>query len=233
MAAGGMYDQVGGGFHRYSTDKAWLVPHFEKMLYDNALLATAYLEAYQLTHDEIFLRVTKEILRYIKRDMTSQHGSFYSATDADSLTPNNQREEGYFFTWTAKELDAALGVETSNIVKTYFAVTDSGNFEGRNILHTPGVETDIASYLKISPEKLRAVITNAKETLYRKRDSRPPPLRDEKILTAWNGLMISAYARAGLILDEKEYIDSAIAAAEFIKKHLYENIRKWQAISKL
>ncbi len=229
MASGGMYDHVGGGFHRYSTDGEWLVPHFEKMLYDNALLTLAYLEAYQLTHEDEFLRVTKEILHYIKRDMTSPEGAFYSATDADSLTLNNHREEGSFFTWTLKELDEALDEETSRIVKANYAVTDSGNFEGRNILHTPESETDIANSLKISTETLQTVITNAKETLYKARESRAHPIRDEKILTAWNGLMISAYARAGLILNEQEYIEIAITAAEFVKNHLYEKGRLFRS----
>jgi len=229
MAAGGIYDHVGGGFHRYSTDEAWLVPHFEKMLYDNALLAITYLEAYQVTRDEDLLRVTKEILRYVKRDMTSPNGAFYSATDADSLALNNHREEGYFFTWTPKELDDALGKKTSEIVKTYFAVTDNGNFEERNILHTPRDKTDYAISLKVSTETLRTIITNAKETLYKVRDSRPHPIRDEKILTAWNGLLISAYARAGLILGEQEYIESALNAARFIKSHLYEKGRLFRS----
>ena len=222
MAAGGIYDHVGGGFHRYSTDEEWLVPHFEKMLYDNALLSMAYLEAYQLTGDESFLRTTKEILRYVKRDMTSPKGAFYSATDADSLVDNNRREEGYFFTWTAKELDQALGKQTSMIVKSYFAVTDTGNFEDRNILNTPNDGTVIADKLNISTKKLATIITEAKEKLYKAREKRSHPIRDEKILTAWNGLMISAYARAGLILGEQEYIEHAVMAADFIKTHLIE-----------
>ena len=229
MSAGGMYDHVGGGFHRYSTDEAWLVPHFEKMLYDNALLSMAYLEAYQVTGDDNILRVTKEILRYVKRDMTSIDGAFYSATDADSLTKKDHREEGYYFTWTPKELDEVLGSENSKIVKAYYAVTDEGNFEGRNIFNTPDDEADVANTLNVSTERLQAVITDAKETLYKIRESRSKPIRDEKILTAWNGLMISAYARAGLNLDEQEYIEAAVMAAEFIKKHLYEKGRLFRS----
>jgi len=229
MAAGGIYDHVGGGFHRYSTDEEWLVPHFEKMLYDNALLSMAYLEAYQLTGDESFLRTTKEILRYVKQDMTSPKGAFYSATDADSLVDNNRREEGYFFTWTAKELDQALGKQTSMIVKSYFAVTDAGNFEDRNILNTPNDGTVIADKLNISTKKLATIITDAKEKLYKAREKRSHPIRDEKILTAWNGLMISAYARAGLILGEQEYIERAVMAADFIKTHLIEEGRLFRS----
>ncbi|QMU62356.1 MAG: DUF255 domain-containing protein [Gammaproteobacteria bacterium] len=222
MAAGGIYDHVGGGFHRYSTDKEWLVPHFEKMLYDNALLSMAYLEAYQLTGNESFLQITKEILRYIERDMSSPNGAFYSATDADSLVDNHRREEGYFFTWSENELDQALDKETSIIVKSYFATTNNGNFEGRNILHTPKDKAVIAKELNISIKKLETIITDAKEKLYKEREKRPRPIRDEKILTAWNGLMISAYARAGLILGEQKYIQRAAMAATFIKTHLIE-----------
>ena len=229
MADGGMYDHVGGGFHRYSTDSKWLVPHFEKMLYDNALLTMDYLEGYQATGDKDFLRITKEILRYVKRDMTSSEGAFYSATDADSLTPRGHREEGYFFTWTPKELDQALSEEASKVVKAYYAVTDAGNFEGRNILHTPKDVATVAKSLKISEEKLQKIVVDAKEILYQVRDPRPHPIRDEKILTAWNGLMISAHARAGLVLGESIYIERAVIAAEFIKKNLYEGGRLFRS----
>ena len=229
MAGGGMYDHVGGGFHRYSTDSEWLVPHFEKMLYDNALLVMDYLEGFQATGDKDFLRVTQEILRYVKRDMTSPEGAFYSATDADSQTPEGHREEGYFFTWTPKELDQALSEEASKVVKAYYAVTDSGNFEGRNILHTPKDVATVAKSLKISEENLQNVVNDAKEILYKVREPRPQPIRDEKILTAWNGLMISAHARTGLILGETDYIERAVIAAEFIKKNLYEGGRLFRS----
>lgn len=221
MASGGMYDHVGGGFHRYSTDKRWLVPHFEKMLYDNALLVMGYLEGYQVTGDKDFDRIVREILRYVKRDMTSPDGAFYSATDADSLTPSGHREEGYFFTWTPEELEKVLGKERAKAVKKYYSVGLFGNFEGRNILHTPKTVTKIAESLKISEKKLRAIIEESKEILYQVRSHRPPPLRDEKVLTAWNGLMISAHARAGLILGESQYIDRAVNAANFILEQLY------------
>ena len=229
MAGGGMYDHVGGGFHRYSTDSKWLVPHFEKMLYDNALLAMGYLEGYQATGDEDFLRVTQEILRYVTRDMTSPEGAFYSATDADSLTPSGHREEGYFFTWTPKELDQILSKETAAVVKAYYAVSDSGNFEGRNILNTPKDVATVAKQLKISEEKLQKVVNDAKEVLYQARNPRPQPIRDEKVLTAWNGLMISAYARAGLILGDNDYIERAVIAAGFIKKNLYADGRLFRS----
>lgn len=221
MAAGGMYDHVGGGFHRYSTDARWLVPHFEKMLYDNALLAMAYLEGWQVTGDEDFKRVTNEILRYVQRDMTSPDGGFYSATDADSLTPTGHREEGYFFTWTPGELEEVLGKKRARIIEKYYAVSRRGNFEGRNILNTPETLIKTAKNLKISEDKLKRSLEESKELLYQNRKLRPPPLRDEKILVAWNGLMISAHARAGLILNDRDYVNRGIKAAQFILKHLY------------
>jgi uncharacterized protein YyaL (SSP411 family) len=216
MAGGGMYDQVGGGFHRYSTDAQWLVPHFEKMLYDNALLAMAYLEAYQVTGRADFARVVREILRYVERDMTSPQGAFYSATDADSLTPTGRREEGYFFTWTPSELEAVLGSERARIVAAYYDVTPSGAFEGRSILHTPRSVDEVAQQLQLPPETVRRTVEEAKDVLYAARARRPPPLRDDKILAAWNGLMISAYAQAALVLGHERYAGIAARAADFV-----------------
>jgi hypothetical protein len=220
MAAGGMYDQVGGGFHRYSTDSRWLVPHFEKMLYDNALLAVAYLEGYQATGREEFARVARDILRYVERDMTSPEGAFYSATDADSLVPGGHREEGYFFTWTPAEIEKALGKERARIVSSFYRVTAQGNFEGRNILHVPRPLPEVARELKLDPRRLGAILDEARDSLYRARAERPAPLRDEKILTAWNGLMISAYARAALVLGEERYARVAARAADFALRNL-------------
>ncbi len=228
MAAGGMYDQAGGGFHRYSTDESWLVPHFEKMLYDNALLVIAYLEAYQATGEEDFARVVEETLRFIERDMTAPGGAFYSATDADSLTPGGEREEGYFFTWTPKELEAALGSERSRIVGRYYGVTEKGNFEGRTILHVTDSLTAVPENRSPPETELRAILPEAKEILYRERNRRPPPLRDEKILAAWNGLTISAYARAGLVLGNPRYVGQAGRAAEFLLANLYRDGRLYR-----
>jgi uncharacterized protein YyaL (SSP411 family) len=228
MAAGGMYDQAGGGFHRYSTDEKWLVPHFEKMLYDNALLVVAYLEAYQATGEKDFERIARETLRFIERDMTSPDGAFYSATDADSLTPNGRREEGYFFTWTPEDMEATLGPERSRIVGRYYGMSEKGNFEGRTILHVPDTSETIAGGLALSEEKLDAILSEAKELLYRARSSRPPPLRDEKLLTAWNGLMISAYARAGLVLDDSRYVEQAGKAARFVFGSMYRDGRLYR-----
>jgi hypothetical protein len=220
MAAGGIYDHVGGGFHRYSTDAEWRVPHFEKMLYDNALLAMAYLEGYQATGNEGFARVVREILRYVERDMTSPDGAFYSATDADSPTPAGSREEGWFFTWTPEEIRAALGAERARVVEAYYGVTAGGNFESRNILHTPRPLADVARALGLPPEKVRTVVQESSELLYAVRAKRAPPLRDEKVLAAWNGLMIGAHARAALVLGDERYGRQAERAADFVLRKM-------------
>ena len=220
MAAGGMYDHVGGGFHRYSTDERWLVPHFEKMLYDNALLTTVYLEAYQATGREDFARVAREIVRYVDRDMTSSEGAFYSATDADSLAPSGHREEGWFFTWTPSEVEEILGAERARVVATYYGMTSDGNFEGRNIFHTPRPLTEVSEELGLPVGHVRSVLEESRDLLYAARATRPPPLRDGKILTAWNGLMISALAQAALILGDDAYATRAARAADFLLTHL-------------
>jgi uncharacterized protein YyaL (SSP411 family) len=216
MAAGGMYDHIGGGFHRYSTDAQWLVPHFEKMLYDNALLAVAYLEAYQVTGQADFARVAEEILRYVQRDMTAPGGGFYSARDADSLTPSGHRAEGYFFTWTPAEMAAALGDEQARAAMAYFAVAPGGTFEGRSILHTPRPAAAVAAELGVPVERLHAAIDEAVPRLRAARARRAPPLRDEKILAAWNGLTISAFAQAALVLGDQDFARSAERAADFV-----------------
>jgi uncharacterized protein YyaL (SSP411 family) len=220
MAEGGMHDHVGGGFHRYSTDPEWLVPHFEKMLYDNALLAMDYLEAYQVTGKRQYAEIVREILRYVERDMTSPDGAFYSATDADSPAPGGRREEGWFYTWTPDEIELAVGKERARIVEAWFSVTPEGNFEGRNILHTPKPIAEVARSLGLPPEKLEATIEESRGILYDVRSRRPPPLRDEKILTAWNGLMISAYARSALVLNDSRYAQKAERAADFVLQRL-------------
>ncbi len=225
MAGGGMYDHVGGGFHRYSTDPKWIVPHFEKMLYDNALLVLAYLDGYQVTQNKDFERIVREILRYVERDMTSKEGAFYSATDADSLTPSGHRDEGYFFTWTPKEIDDILGKKESAVTQAYYVVTPSGNFEGRNILNTPAPLKQVAKKHGLGETEARSLIDQAREKLYQARLKRPAPLRDEKILTAWNALMISAHAQSGLTLGEPKYTERAERAARFILTNLYKKGR--------
>ncbi len=216
MAEGGIYDQVGGGFHRYSTDAAWLVPHFEKMLYDNALLVTAFVEAWQLTQDPLFRRIAREVLDYVAREMTSEEGGFYSATDADSLTPHGEREEGWFFTWTPGELAEVLDADEKRLITAHYGVSDQGNFEGRTILHVVRPLADVARDFEWTLQKAEATRVAAVGKLYRKRSLRPAPLLDDKILTAWNGLMISAFARAGFVFDVPDYTSRAERAANLL-----------------
>src|SRR6185312_14951466 len=198
MAAGGINDQIGGGFHRYSTDERWLVPHFEKMLYDNALLAVAYLEAYQVTGRADFARVARETLDYVLREMTAPSGAFYSATDADS-----DGAEGKFFVWSEPEIRAVLGGgSTAERFIRYYGVTPGGNFDGRNIL-----------FAQKPNETERAALSEARSKLYAARARRVPPARDDKVLAAWNGLMISALSQGGRLLDEPRYTDAATTAA--------------------
>ena len=220
MAAGGIYDQIGGGLHRYSTDTRWRVPHFEKMLYDNALAVVAYLEVYQAASDATFANVARDILRYLERDMQSPGGAFYSATDADSKTPVGETEEGWFFTWTPDELLEVLGEERSGIVGSYYGVTTGGNFEGRNVLHVERTIAEVAEELGITAARVQAVVDESHDLLYAFRRVRPAPFRDEKILTSWNALTISAFAQASLVLGEPAYADVAARAADFVLEHL-------------
>jgi hypothetical protein len=220
MAAGGIHDQVGGGFHRYSTDARWLVPHFEKMLYDNALLAIAYLEGYQATGRADFAAVVVDILDYVARDMTSPEGAFYSATDADSPAPGGGREEGLFFTWTPLEIEAALGAAEARLALRYWDVTPAGDFAGRSILHAPRPLAAVANDLGVPLADAQASIEEARGRLRAVRAERPPPLRDEKILAAWNGLMISAHAQAALALGEERWAERAARAADWILTHM-------------
>jgi len=223
MAAGGIHDQLGGGFHRYSVDRRWFVPHFEKMLYDNAQLAIVYVEAWQTTGREEFADVARGILDYVSREMTHPRGGFYSATDADSPVPGHgdsaghpHEEEGWFFTWTQDELSELLGPEQARLVGGWYGVTKGGNFEGRNILMAQRSRAAVAEELGVSEEALASAITAASPVLMAARAKRPPPGLDDKILAAWNGLMISAFARAGLALDEPRYSKAAVRAAEFV-----------------
>jgi uncharacterized protein YyaL (SSP411 family) len=216
MAAGGLYDHVGGGFHRYSTDQRWLVPHFEKMLYDNAQLVTAFVETYQLTHNPEYSRVARETLDYVLRDMTAPEGGFYSATDADSLTPSGRREEGYYFTWTRDELASALPADQLDLVNRLYAVSEQGNFEGRNILYTPRSRSEVRRELSLSNAEFEGRLDAARETLRAARARRPAPLRDEKIQVSWNGLMIAALAQAASALNEPRYLVAALRAADFL-----------------
>jgi uncharacterized protein YyaL (SSP411 family) len=216
MAAGGIRDQLGGGFHRYSTEPRWLVPHFEIMLYDNAQLAVAYLQTAQLTGRDDFRQVARGILDYVLREMTDPEGGFYSATDADSRRPDGEMEEGWFFTWTPAEIERVLGAELAHVVNAWYGVTPGGNFEGRSILHTPHSREAAAQQLGISVAELDRVLMEARPRLLAARARRPAPARDDKVLAAWNGLMISAFAQAGFILDEPRYMNAASRAADYV-----------------
>ncbi|MCB9650320.1 MAG: thioredoxin domain-containing protein [Deltaproteobacteria bacterium] len=211
MAGGGMYDQIGGGFARYSTDDGWLVPHFEKMLYDNAQLVSLAVATWQATGDARFEAVANDTLAYVLREMTSPEGAFYSATDADS-----EGEEGKFFVWTPAELTSALGAEDAEVASVYYGVTKGGNFEGKSILYRPRPEAEVAELLGISQDVLQQKVRSIRARLYEVRKGRIPPLLDDKILTEWNGQMISALAQAGWAFGDPKYLAAATRAAEFV-----------------
>jgi len=223
MRNGGIYDHLAGGFHRYTVDERWLVPHFEKMLYDNAQLAQDYLKADILAPQENFQHTTRHILDYVLREMTAPEGGFYSATDADSLTPDGHREEGYFFTWTIEELKNLLPASQLEIILRRYKITQKGNFEGRNILSVKRSIAEIANSLTISEEEVQVELKLAHQLLYDHRATRPAPILDTKIITAWNGLMISSFAKAGFWLESEEYIHAAIRAANFCLEQLFVN----------
>jgi len=231
MARGGIYDQIGGGFHRYSTDDGWRIPHFEKMLYDNAQLAVTYLEAWQATQRDDFLRIVREILAYADRDMSAPDGGFYSATDADSPAPGGRREEGRFFTWTDKEIRAVLTDPEYRLVVARFGITPQGNLAGRNVLRVARATKALAADFNRPEPEITALLEHARARLFEARQQRPAPDRDEKILTAWNGLMISAFARAGLILQDPQYLRRAAAAASFIMSRLYHDGRLQRSLT--
>ena len=212
MAAGGIYDHIGGGFARYSTDERWLVPHFEKMLYDNALLARTYLEAYQVTKLASYRQVTTEVLEYILREMTDPAGGFYSATDADS-----EGVEGKFFVWTPTEIQAVLqNTEDTRRFCACYDITDLGNWEHRSIPNRLRPIESVLKELNLTIDELYETIHRVRPLLYRARQERVPPGLDDKIITAWNGMMISAMAEAGRVLGIKRYIDGAMRAADFL-----------------
>jgi uncharacterized protein YyaL (SSP411 family) len=211
MAQGGIYDQVAGGFHRYATDYEWLVPHFEKMLYNQALLSRIYLGAWRLTGRERYRRVTTQTLDYVLREMTAPEGGFYSATDADS-----EGEEGLFFTWTLPEIRDALAPEDAELAKSLYSISRLGNFEGRNILH---LETSLEAYAakhELNPDTLRQRLDHINGVLLQVRNQRIPPLCDDKIISAWNGMMITAFAEAAGLLDSADYRQAAESAADFL-----------------
>ena len=215
MARGGIYDQLGGGFHRYSVDERWLIPHFEKMLYDNALLARVYLEAHQLTGNPFYRTVVEETLDYVGREMRHPEGGFYSAQDADS-----EGEEGKFYAWTPDEIQEILGEEDAEIFNGYFDVTSTGNFEGSNVLH-PRLELAAhARNVGISPGQLIDLLTQARAKLLEVRETRIKPGLDDKVLASWNGLMLTAFAEAAFTLDRPDYLETAVSNAEFLSTQM-------------
>lgn len=225
MAQGGIYDHLGGGFSRYSVDEAWLVPHFEKMLYDNAILAQSYLEAWQLTKRPLYRQVCEEVLQYVLRDMTHPQGGFYSAEDADS-----EGHEGYFYTWTYDEVKEVLGAD-AQIFCEFYGVTPQGNFEGRNILNMPLSLEEFADSHELQPEALQQQLAKQRHQLWDVREKRVHPLKDDKILSSWNGLMIHALAQAGQTFHSMLYLQAAVQAAQFIKEHLWQGeqlLRRWR-----
>ncbi len=209
MARGGIYDQVGGGFHRYSTDPAWLVPHFEKMLYNQAQLARIYTQAWRLTGDAGFARVARQTLDYVLRDMAAPEGGFYSATDADS--PGG---EGQFFLWTPEQIRGALSPADADLAIDLYGVTEGGNFEGSNILNLPVPLAEFATQRAMSQSTLLARVADIRAVLYASRAKRMHPDRDEKIITAWNGMMIAALAEGAQVLHAPRYGMAALRAAE-------------------
>jgi uncharacterized protein len=226
MARGGMYDQVGGGFHRYSVDAHWLVPHFEKMLYDNALLSRIYVEACQATGDEELREVGEDILRYVQREMMSPEGGFYSAQDADS-----EGEEGRFYVWTSHELDEVLAGEDGAIVREWYGVTAGGNFEGSNILHVAGSAEDVAAAVGVDPARVRDTVHRARKQLYEARARRVAPALDDKIITSWNALMLQSFAVAARVLDDDGYRAVAERNATFLLAELRRDgrlLRTWR-----
>lgn len=218
MVRGGIYDHLGGGFHRYSTDTKWLVPHFEKMLYDQALLVPAYLEAYQATGRADFAQVVRETLAYLTREMTAPEGGFYSTQDADS-----EGVEGKFFVWSRAEVELWLEPEEAHLFTYCYDVTEEGNWEEMNILNRPKPPAEAAAALGVPEAELEHRLAAAREKLFRVRSERIPPARDDKLLVSWNGLMIAACAQAASVLDEPAYAEQARRAADYLLSNLRDS----------
>ncbi len=244
MAHGGIHDQIGGGFHRYSTDARWHVPHFEKMLYDQAQLACAYLDACQITHDKLYADMARDILDYVRRDMTGKQGQFYSAEDADSPLPGNpvRHAEGAFYVWEKKEIDDTLGKDSAEIFNYFYGVEERGNVDNdprgelanQNVLMVSHTIAETAKTFGKSVDDVQNNLGDARQKLFAVRAKRPRPHLDDKTITAWNGLMISAFARASQVLGDPQYLSPARKAAQFIQAKLYDEktgklIRRYRA----
>jgi uncharacterized protein len=249
MAEGGIHDHIGGGFHRYSTDQFWHIPHFEKMLYDQAQLAIAYLDAFQITRDPLFEKTARDILDYVRRDMTDKDGGFRSAEDADSevvagvadpgeskrsdraagVTDPGYKAEGAFYVWSKEEIDRILGADRAKVFDYHFGVEPNGNapedpqgeFKNKNILIQRHDVAQTATKFGLTKDKAEQQLEECRRLLFDERANRPSPARDDKIVTAWNGLMISALARAYQVLGDVTYLDMANNAADFIRQNLY------------
>ncbi len=238
MARGGIYDHIGGGFHRYSVDRFWHVPHFEKMLYDQAQLVCAYLDAFQITGDSVYSDLARDNLKYVLRDMKDSRGGFYSAEDADSfrMEDSSEKVEGAFYVWKRKSIHALLDRKTAEVFIRHFGVSEVGNappksdphdeFVGWNILKRRESIEETAEYSKLPAEEVRNLLTAARAKLFSFREKRPRPHRDDKIITSWNGLMISAFARAAHVLQQPKYLRAAEEAATFISQTLYDSKSK-------
>lgn len=224
MGRGGIWDHIGFGFHRYSVDPGWLIPHYEKMLYDQALLALVYTEAYQATRNEEYRQKAEQILEYVLRDMTSKEGGFYSAEDAES-----EGVEGKFYLWSKKEIERTLTLEESKLFNKIYQIQEkgnyldelTGNYTGKNIIHLKKPLKTIAQEMNMKPEDLSLKLDKMREKLFRARESRVNPGKDDKILTDWNGLMIAALARVGRVFNKNGYTEAALKAADFIKTKLF------------
>lgn len=242
MAKGGMNDQIGGGFHRYSVDARWFVPHFEKMLYDQAQLAISYLEAYQLSGDESFAGVARDIFEYVLRDMTHAEGGFFSAEDADSVIDSSkphEKGEGAFYIWSQEEINAVLGEPAASQFSYRYGVQPDGNvaedphneFTGRNILYQAHTIEETAAKFGIGEEELRQSLAASAQKLFAERNKRIRPHLDDKVLTGWNGLMISAFAKGARVLADGRYLEAAQRAARFVLDALYRDgvlLRRWR-----
>jgi uncharacterized protein YyaL (SSP411 family) len=216
MAAGGIHDQLGGGFARYSTDQKWLIPHFEKMLYDNALLVQLYCELFQITKQEKYRQIVRKTLDFVLREMTHPEGGFYSAQDADS-----EGEEGKFYVWRKKEIVDIIADQTvTDIFCEYYGVTEGGNFEGKNILNIRVPIQNLSQRYARKPEEIETIIAEAAKKLFTAREDRIRPGRDEKVLTSWNGLMISAFTKGYAVTGNDAYLDAANNAISFIESKL-------------
>jgi uncharacterized protein YyaL (SSP411 family) len=235
MAEGGMHDHLGGGFHRYSVDKFWHIPHFEKMLYDQAQLASSYLDAFQVTHEGRYEQTARDILDYLRRDMTDKSGGFYSAEDADSLIAADKPEhaEGAFYVWTKAEIDKVLGVDEASLFNRVYGVDEEGNapqgsdpmneFKGKNTLISRMSVADAAKFFRKPEPEVAKSLADSRKKLFDTRAKRPRPHLDDKIITAWNGLMISAYARGAQILNDADYLESAQRAAKFLRAEMWKD----------